>query len=76
MRLHLILTRIPCATRLVGVKNLTITLPEDLSRKAKVFAAAQVSGCHVLYTEEIDNGKSFGGVCVVNPFTETAAGLG
>jgi predicted nucleic acid-binding protein len=47
--------------------------PELTWKDAMIFAAAQVSGCHILYTEEIEPGQSFGGVRVVNPFAEAAA---
>jgi predicted nucleic acid-binding protein len=35
---------------------------------ANIIAAADVSGCDVLYTEDMNVGQRFGGVAVVNPF--------
>ncbi len=33
-----------------------------------IIAAAQVSGCDVVYSEDLNHGQDYGGVRVVNPF--------
>ena len=36
-----------------------------------IIAAAQVSGCNFLLTEDLAEGQNYGGVVVINPFSET-----
>ena len=42
---------------------------------ALVVAAAQTSGCAVLYSEDMNAGEVIGGVRIVNPFVSGASGL-
>ena len=35
---------------------------------ANIVAAAELAGCDVLYTEDLNNGQRFGSVTIVNPF--------
>ncbi len=35
---------------------------------ANIIAAAQLSGCDILYTEDLNHGQKFGRVSIVNPF--------
>lgn len=35
---------------------------------ACILAAAELAGCDVLYTEDLNNGQRIGGVTIVNPF--------
>jgi predicted nucleic acid-binding protein len=37
---------------------------------AVVIASAEALGCETLYTEDLNDGQSYGGVKVVNPFTQ------
>jgi predicted nucleic acid-binding protein len=39
---------------------------------ALIVAAAQEAGCDTLYTEDMQHGRRFGGLTVVNPFLEAA----
>ncbi len=36
-----------------------------------ILAAAQASGCDILYTEDLTHGQDYSGVVVVNPFLES-----
>ena len=35
---------------------------------ASIIAAARSLGCEILYSEDLNDGQDYGGVCVVNPF--------
>jgi predicted nucleic acid-binding protein len=37
---------------------------------ALIVAAAQEAGCETLYTEDMQHGRKFGGLTIVNPFIE------
>lgn len=37
---------------------------------ALIVAAAQEAGCDTLYTEDMQHGRKFGGLVIVNPFIE------
>jgi len=37
---------------------------------ALIVASAIESGCDILYTEDLQHGRSFGGLAIVNPFLE------
>ena len=37
---------------------------------ALIVAAAQEAGCDTLYTEDMQHGRKFGGLVIVNPFVE------
>ncbi len=39
---------------------------------ALIVAAAQEAGCDTLYTEDMQHGRKFGGLVIVNPFIEGA----
>jgi predicted nucleic acid-binding protein len=39
---------------------------------ALVVAAAQEAGCETLYSEDMQHGRKFGGLTIVNPFIEAA----
>jgi predicted nucleic acid-binding protein len=39
---------------------------------ALIVAAAQEAGCDTLFTEDLQHGRKFGGLTIVNPFLETA----
>jgi len=65
-----------------GMKNVTITLPEDLAREARVLAAQQQTSVSRFvgellaermraergYTEDLAHGQVYGAVRAVNPF--------
>ena len=38
-----------------------------------IVAAAIEAGCDTLFTEDMQHGRKFGGLTIVNPFTESAA---
>lgn len=50
-------------------RALEIALANDIGiYDANILAAAQLAGCNVLYTEDLNNGQRIGGVTIVNPF--------
>jgi len=40
---------------------------------AAILAAAKRLGCHTVYSEDMNHGQDYDGVCVVNPFLAVAA---
>jgi predicted nucleic acid-binding protein len=40
---------------------------------ALIVAAAQEAGCDTLFTEDMQHGRKFGGLTIVNPFLESAS---
>jgi predicted nucleic acid-binding protein len=38
---------------------------------ANIIAAAELSGCDILYTEDLNHGQTIGRIRIVNPFVET-----
>jgi hypothetical protein len=39
---------------------------------ALIVASAIETGCDILYTEDMQHGRAFGGLAIVNPFVEIA----
>ena len=60
----------------VAARNGAMALAEDhqLSfHDALIVAAAIEAGCDTLFTEDMQHGRSFGGLSIVNPFLKGAA---
>jgi predicted nucleic acid-binding protein len=65
--------RYACST--VDITEETHDLAFEIARRAGlniydacILAAAQLAGCHTLYTEDLNSGQRFGNVTILNPF--------
>jgi predicted nucleic acid-binding protein len=50
-----------------------LALTLNLHQAASIVASAIDGGCDVLYSEDMQHGRSIGGLSIVNPFLESAA---
>ena len=63
----------PPLTLTLNLHRAARTLAEDSQLSfydALIVAAAQEAGCDTLYTEDMQHGRKFGGLTIVNPFIE------